>query len=103
MTEIATVDWFGRWGTSVFSENTAIFLIHTCRPQVSFLRFIIVKSDLLKKGIMTESSKFRQYYRPNKIFVSFPEMLLTLLSWGLLYSYFWGSISEYFSSIFRVF
>ena len=26
MTEIATIDWFGRWGTSVFSENTAIFL-----------------------------------------------------------------------------
>ena len=25
MTELATVDWFGRWGTSVFSENTAIF------------------------------------------------------------------------------
>ena len=25
MTEFATVDWFGRWGTSVFSENTAIF------------------------------------------------------------------------------
>ena len=27
MTEIATIDWFGRWETSVFSENTAIFLI----------------------------------------------------------------------------
>ena len=27
MTEIATIDWFGRWGTSVFSENAAIFLI----------------------------------------------------------------------------
>ena len=27
MTEIATIDWFGRWGTSVFSENTAIFPI----------------------------------------------------------------------------
>ena len=26
MTEIATIDWFGRWGTSVFPENTAIFL-----------------------------------------------------------------------------
>ena len=26
MTEIATIDWFERWGTSVFSENTAIFL-----------------------------------------------------------------------------
>ena len=26
MTEIATIDWFGRCGTSVFSENTAIFL-----------------------------------------------------------------------------
>ena len=25
MTEIATIDWFGRWGTPVFSENTAIF------------------------------------------------------------------------------
>ena len=26
MAEIATIDWFGRWGTSVFSENTAIFI-----------------------------------------------------------------------------
>ena len=26
MTEIATIDWFRRWGTSVFSENTAIFV-----------------------------------------------------------------------------
>ena len=26
MTEIATIDWFERWGTSVFSENTAIYL-----------------------------------------------------------------------------
>ena len=24
MTEIATIDWFGRWGTSVSSENTVI-------------------------------------------------------------------------------
>ena len=29
MTEIATIDRFGRWGTSVFSENTAIFSIET--------------------------------------------------------------------------
>ena len=28
MTEIATIDWFGRWGTSVFSENTAMFSIY---------------------------------------------------------------------------
>ena len=27
MTEIATIDWFGRWGTSMFSENTAIFIL----------------------------------------------------------------------------
>ena len=27
MTEIATIYWFERWGTSVFSENTAIFLL----------------------------------------------------------------------------
>ena len=25
MTEIATIDWFGRWGTSVFSELCYIF------------------------------------------------------------------------------
>ena len=30
MTEIATIDWFGRWGTSVFSENTAIFHFKVC-------------------------------------------------------------------------
>ena len=27
MTEIANTDWFGRWGTSVFSENRSIFPI----------------------------------------------------------------------------
>ena len=27
MTGIATIDWFGRWGTSVFSENMAIFIL----------------------------------------------------------------------------
>ena len=33
MTEIVTIDWFGRWGTSVFSENTAIFDINvSLRP-----------------------------------------------------------------------
>ena len=31
MTEIATIDRFGRWGTSVFFENTAIFLAHLSR------------------------------------------------------------------------
>ena len=32
MTEIATIDWFGRWGRSVFSGNTAIFVF---RPKVT--------------------------------------------------------------------
>ena len=31
MTEIATIDWFGSWGTSVFSENTAIFSLFGLR------------------------------------------------------------------------
>ena len=31
MTEIATIDWFGGWGTSVFSENTAIFFLDLWR------------------------------------------------------------------------
>ena len=36
MTEIATIDWFGRWGTSVFSENTAIFDIDII-PQIGHI------------------------------------------------------------------
>ena len=27
MTEIATIDWFRRWGISVFSDNTAICFV----------------------------------------------------------------------------
>ena len=34
MTEIATINWFERWGTSVFSENTAIFRINYCLSEV---------------------------------------------------------------------
>ena len=34
MTEIATIDWFERWGTSAFSENTAIFRINYCLSEV---------------------------------------------------------------------
>ena len=30
MTEIATIDWYGRWETSIFSENTAIFEFENC-------------------------------------------------------------------------
>ena len=26
MTEFATIDWFGGWGSSVFSENIALFI-----------------------------------------------------------------------------
>ena len=37
MTETATIGWFGRWGTSVFSENTAIFTNSTVlRPSFSW-------------------------------------------------------------------
>ena len=36
MIEIAIIDWFGRWGTSVFSENTAIFSQHFRTPKWPF-------------------------------------------------------------------
>ena len=45
MTEIATIDWFGRWGTSVFSKNTAIFdvtkiiLMRNCTSQ-NFVKLV---------------------------------------------------------------
>ena len=38
MTEFATVDWFGRGGgTSVFSENTAIFLFCHALAYITYL------------------------------------------------------------------
>ena len=42
MTEIATIDWIGSWGTSVFSENTAIFISCTDSDiKISFLYTVI--------------------------------------------------------------
>ena len=43
MTEIATTDWFGRWGTSVFSENTAIRLFNILREmQAFYVHFLLL-------------------------------------------------------------
>ena len=42
MTEIATIDWFGRWGTSVFSENTAIFETYVYQYHTNFQRKNII-------------------------------------------------------------
>ena len=64
MTEIATIVWFGRWGTSVFSENTAIFffvvcvLCPFCPPQtLKFLHVAIFPQvrDLLRSHLMSFS------------------------------------------------
>ena len=37
MTEIATIDWFVGWGTSVFSENTAIFFTQITQHFVTWV------------------------------------------------------------------
>ena len=43
MTKIATIDWFGRYGTSVFSENTAIFTIRNFGiPEIVVILEIVV-------------------------------------------------------------
>ena len=53
MTEIATIDWFERWGMSVFSENTAIlyFLIswNLVFRSTYWKRIPFMSSALLKK------------------------------------------------------
>ena len=36
MTEFATIDWFGWWGASVFSEITAIFYFHILKITIFF-------------------------------------------------------------------
>ena len=60
MTEIATIDWFGRWGTSVFSDKLLYFKNHISRvtkkanSMLGFLRpqtkttayFTMVRSNL---------------------------------------------------------
>ena len=43
MTEIATIDWFGRRGTSVFSENTAIFINNTRVKWTMILQYTMYK------------------------------------------------------------
>ena len=47
MTEIATIDWFWRWGTSVFSENTAIFLMSSSFSQKIGIQMILRLSGCL--------------------------------------------------------
>ena len=56
MTEIATIDWFGRWGTSVFSENSAIFKLifaHNCLLQIEQVRTFI--SEFLSSNLIFRS------------------------------------------------
>ena len=43
MAKIATIDWFERWGTSVFSENTAIFKTVFELGSWSFRQFVKCK------------------------------------------------------------
>ena len=44
MTDTATIDWFGRWGTFVFSENTAIFFfIMQLLLEKTYLVFLLSK------------------------------------------------------------
>ena len=53
MTEIATIDWFGRWGTSVFSENTAILV--TCVSAFNQTVFFVLPS---KQHLINWTSQF---------------------------------------------
>ena len=50
MTEIATIDWFGRWGTSVFFENTAIFHFSVVFFQKQ-IKFGKLETELIEKVI----------------------------------------------------
>ena len=43
MTEIATINWFGRWGTSVFSVNTAVFIVIIAKSTNERLSLILEK------------------------------------------------------------
>ena len=59
MTEIATIDWFGRWGTSVFSENTAIFSIIPIPHQYAYF----AQLDWLEKKFYTSINSMSRNLR----------------------------------------
>ena len=52
MTEIAIIDWFGRPGTSVFSENTAIFIFKPATNGQSNKVFLLT-SKVCPHGIVS--------------------------------------------------
>ena len=47
MTEIATIRWFGRWGTSVFTENTAIFFLSFSQNFLPWENELFIKTKRL--------------------------------------------------------
>ena len=69
MTEIATIDWFGRWGTSVFSENTAIFSSFFFLCNFQTLKVFVtlfsgtVRPRRLKLGTHVDSGLMYRVYR----------------------------------------
>ena len=61
MTEIATIDWFGRSGTSVFSENTAIFILPILRKQLPFLIILSQVMDSNRQCPSSARPKFAKF------------------------------------------
>ena len=61
MTEIATIDRFGRWGTFVFSENTAIFL--NLFLVENWQRISMLKAQILPKTHRWLRSNFQMMQR----------------------------------------
>ena len=51
MTEIATIDWFGRWGTFVSAENTAIFISKLFIKNLLIIFFTVVVSTFVNQAV----------------------------------------------------
>ena len=47
MTEIATIDWFGRWGTSVFSEKHCYICTNVTRSTKKNFEKLIYRAKVL--------------------------------------------------------
>ena len=80
MTEIATIDWFGRWGTSVFSENTAVFSSS----------FFLYNFQTLKVFVIL----FSGTVRPRRL------KLGTHVDSGLMYRVYWNMAAAAYSSLY---
>ena len=90
MTEIVTIDWYRRWGTSVFSENTAIFFYSMNPPlfleNITIIHYNNILSDY-RTGMEYSYWHLYSYLLEYCFFFFFSTQLYSVLGENYEYKY----------------